>query len=46
MTRVVKKKKATKDDLLLEYAAIKTQLARHERWFKELAGKTGIELKP
>lgn len=34
------------DDLLLEYASIKVQLDRHERWFKEIAKKTGVELRP
>ncbi len=38
-------KKST-DDLLMEYAAISIQLARHERWFKEIAKKTGVELRP
>lgn len=33
-------------DILLEYAVIKQQLERHDRWFKEIAKKVGIELKP
>jgi len=33
------------DDLRLEYAAIKTQLDRHERWIQEIAKKTGVNLK-
>jgi len=32
------------DDLHQEYAAIKTQLDRHERWIKELAKKSGTHL--
>ena len=31
-------------DLREEYAAIKTQLNRHERWIKELARSVGIRL--
>lgn len=31
-------------DLREENAAISVQLTRHERWFKELAKKTGISL--
>ncbi|OGG53929.1 hypothetical protein A2851_03425 [Candidatus Kaiserbacteria bacterium RIFCSPHIGHO2_01_FULL_53_29] len=31
-------------ELTLEYAAVKTQLARHEEWFKILAKKTGVKL--
>ncbi len=34
------------EDLLLEYAVIKQQLERHDRWFREIAKKVGIELKP
>ncbi|MBX4210558.1 hypothetical protein KW783_01145 [Candidatus Parcubacteria bacterium] len=33
------------DDLRLEYAAIKTQLDKHERWIKEIASKAGVKLK-
>ena len=29
-------------DLKQEHAAISVQLTRHERWFKEIAKKTGI----
>ena len=29
-------------DLKEEHAAISVQLTRHERWFKEIAKKTGI----
>ena len=31
-------------DLRLEYAAISTQLSRHERWIKEIAQKVGLNL--
>lgn len=31
-------------DLRLEYAAISTQLSRHERWIKEIAAKVGLQL--
>ena len=31
-------------DLRLEYAAISTQLSRHERWIKEIAEKVGLKL--
>jgi argininosuccinate synthase len=32
------------DDLRIEYVAIKSQLSRYERWFEELAKKTGVKL--
>ncbi len=32
------------DDLRIEYVAIKYQLSRYERWFEELAKKTGVKL--
>ncbi len=32
-------------DLREEYAAIKTQLDRHEQWIKLIATKTGVVLK-
>jgi predicted nucleic acid-binding Zn-ribbon protein len=32
-------------DLQMEYAAIKMQLTRYDRWFKQIAEKTGIDLK-
>jgi predicted nucleic acid-binding Zn-ribbon protein len=32
------------DDLRLEYAAIKNQLARHEEWIKKIAEKAGVKL--
>lgn len=32
------------DTLRLEYAAIKLQLSRYERWFDQVAKKTGIQL--
>jgi CRISPR/Cas system CMR-associated protein Cmr5 small subunit len=32
-------------DLQVEYAAIKMQMTRYDRWFKELAEKVGLELK-
>jgi hypothetical protein len=31
-------------ELRLEYAAISTQLSRHERWIKEIAEKVGLKL--
>jgi hypothetical protein len=31
-------------ELKLEYAAISTQLSRHERWIKEIAEKVGLKL--
>jgi siroheme synthase (precorrin-2 oxidase/ferrochelatase) len=31
-------------DLKLEYAAVSTQLSRHEEWIKKLAEKTGVTL--
>lgn len=31
-------------ELTVEYAAVKTQLARHEEWIKILAKKNGIKL--
>lgn len=31
-------------DLRLEYAAISTQLTRHERWIKQIAEKVGLNL--
>lgn len=34
----------TVDTLLLEYASIKTQQDRHERWFRQLAAHVGVEL--
>lgn len=33
-------------DLQLEYASIKMQMTRYDRWFKEIAEKVGIELRP
>ncbi|MBI4068111.1 hypothetical protein HY413_01725 [Candidatus Kaiserbacteria bacterium] len=33
-------------DLQSEYAAIKMQMSRYDRWFKEIAEKVGIELRP
>lgn len=30
--------------LQLEYASIMVQLSRHERWFREIAEKTGLKL--
>ncbi len=32
------------DNLLLEYAAIKDQLNRHERWIRQIAQKAGVAL--
>jgi hypothetical protein len=32
------------DDLKMEYAAVKMQLDRHDRWIRELAEKVGIRL--
>ena len=31
-------------DLMLEYAAISTQLSRHDRWIKQIAEKVGLVL--
>lgn len=31
-------------DLRLEYAAISTQLSRHDRWIKQIAEKVGLNL--
>ncbi|MCX6751495.1 MAG: hypothetical protein NT161_01875 [Candidatus Nomurabacteria bacterium] len=31
-------------DLKMEYAAISTQLTRHERWIKQIAEKVGLNL--
>ena len=33
------------DDLKMEYAAVKLQLDRHDRWIKEMAEKVGLPLK-
>lgn len=35
---------ASVQGLALEYAAVKTQLARHEEWIKLLAKKNGVKL--
>lgn len=32
-------------DLTLEYAAISTQLSRHDRWIRQIAEKVGLNLK-
>ena len=32
------------EDLLLEYAAVKMQLARHEEWIRLIAKKAGVKL--
>ncbi len=32
------------EDLRLEYAAVSTQLSRHEDWIKQLAKKSGVKL--
>ena len=32
-------------DLEIEYAATKMQMDRYDRWFKQIAEKTGVELK-
>ena len=34
----------TISDLTLEYAAISTQLSRHDRWIKQIAEKVGLTL--
>jgi hypothetical protein len=31
-------------DLTLEYAAISTQLSRHDKWIKQIAEKVGLNL--
>jgi archaellum component FlaC len=33
------------DDLKMEYAAVKLQLDRHDRWIRELAERMGVALK-
>ena len=32
------------ENLRLEYAAISTQLSRHEKWIKQIAEKAGVNL--
>ena len=32
------------DDLRVEYVMIKNQLAKHDRWIKEIAKKAGVKL--
>ena len=32
------------EELQIEYVSIKVQLTRHEKWFKQLAEKTGLKL--
>ena len=32
------------EDLKLEYAAVSTQLSRHEEWIKAIAEKSGVKL--
>jgi len=32
------------DDLRMEYAAVSSQLSRHEKWIKDVAKKVGIKL--
>jgi len=32
------------ENLRLEYAAISTQLSRHEKWIKQIAEKAGVKL--
>ena len=32
------------EDLRLEYAAVSTQLSRHEDWIKQIARKSGVKL--
>ncbi len=46
LTTAVDKLRKSVDDLLIEYAVIAKQLSRHDRWFKEISDKIGIDLKP
>lgn len=34
------------ETLLVSHAELQIRLARYDRWFKEIAEKIGIELKP
>ena len=45
LTNAIDKLAKSTDDLMLEYASIKMQMNRHERWFKEISEKMGLELK-
>lgn len=46
LTKAVEHLASSVDTLLTEYAAIKTQMDRHDRWLKQLAAHAGIELVP
>ena len=46
LTIAVDKLTKSVESIMLEYAVIQTQLERYDRWFKEIAKKVGIELKP
>ncbi|MBI4133414.1 hypothetical protein HY478_02260 [Candidatus Uhrbacteria bacterium] len=35
---------STVDKLLLEYAAISSQLTRHEKWIRQIAKQAGVRL--
>ncbi len=34
----------SQEDMLMEYVAVKQQLARHEIWFQQIATKVGLQL--
>ena len=44
LTAAVDKLAGAVQDLRLEYAAVSTQLSRHEEWLKKLADKVGLKL--
>ena len=46
LVTVVSNLQKSVQDLLLEYAVVRQQMNRYDRWFKEIAEKLGIELKP
>ena|SRR3989344_5274668 len=46
LTIAVDKLTKSVEALMLEYGVIRMQLERHDRWFKEIAKKVGVELKP
>jgi len=46
LVTAVDKLRKSVDDLMLEYAVITKQMERYDRWFKEIAKKIGVELKP
>ena len=44
LTTAIQKLAGNVEDLRLEYAAVSTQLSRHEEWIKKLAEKAGVKL--